>query len=158
MARPWKRAVLPLALLASARLGARRLRPDVPLGPHDVIVPGTPDEVRRRIEAKHRAGNVLVAQDDALVARFGGSTGPFQFHTVELIRFGPEEVTYEHLGGTFLACRERFLLRAEGAGSTRIEHSGVFKLRGGLLGWLLGRLVVKRLFEDYVTRELQTLG
>ncbi|HZU75339.1 MAG TPA: hypothetical protein VFA70_01155 [Dehalococcoidia bacterium] len=121
-------------------------------------MPGTPDELRRRLEAKHRAGNVVVAQHDQIVARFSGRAGPFQFHTVELIRFADREITYEHLGGTFLACRERFVLRPADGGSTRIEHSGVFKLRGGLPGWMLGRLVVKRWFEDYVTRELRTLG
>ena len=143
-------------LLAVGWLLARRLHPDIPLGPHDVVVPGPPDEVRRRIEAKHRSGDVVIAGENAIVARFGGAAGPFAFRTVELIRFGENEVTYEHLGGTFLACHERFLLRPDGDSATRIEHVGVFKLRGGLFGWALGRLVVKRLFEDHVTRELKT--
>lgn len=150
------RPVAALALLLGAWFVARRLSPVVRLGPHDVVVPGHPEDVRQRIEATHRSGNVVAAEQDRLVARFGGRAGPFSFHTVELTRFAPAEITYEHLGGTFLCCRERFVLRAEGADRTRICHDGGFKLRGGLFGWALGRLVVKRLFEDHVTRVLES--
>ena len=152
--RAWP-AGAPVLLLVGVWLAARRFHPDIPLGPHDVVVEGTPADVLQRVERKHRSGHVVVAEGNALVARFSGGAGPFEFQTVELIRFAPSEVTYEHLGGTFLACRERFVLHPEGEGATRIEHSGVFRLRGGLAGWALGRLVVKRLFEDHVTRELQ---
>jgi hypothetical protein len=124
---------------------------------HSVILQGEPDEVMQRIRSTFESGNVLVREPDRLVERFGGKAGRFAFSTVELITFAEREVTFEHLGGTFLGCRERFSVAPAGDQRTELSHEGWFKLRGGLAGWLLAVAVVRRLFVRSVERTMANL-
>ncbi|MFI5266257.1 MAG: hypothetical protein ACHQ7M_02665 [Chloroflexota bacterium] len=139
-----------MPVLVGGWLVAGRFHPAIPMLRHSVILQGAPDAVMRRIRSTFESGNVLVRQPDRLVARFGGKAGRFAFKTVELITFDEREVTFEHLGGTFLGCRERFVVTPRGERQTELSHEGWFKLRGGLAGWLLGVTVVRRLFVRHV--------
>lgn len=109
----------------------------------------------RRIRQHFESGNVLVRDGDRLVARFGGNAGPFGFRTVELITFAVSEVTFEHLGGTFQACWERFAVEPADQGRARLAHEGWFVMRGGLWGWLLGLMAVRRLFVQHVEQAMR---
>lgn len=101
--------------------------------------------------------SVLAAGDDRLVRRFEGTAGRFTYQTVELVRFEPEAVTFEHLSGPFLSCDERFDVRATDGGSA-VTHSGTFRLRGGLWTAALALGPVKRAFEEHVRSHLNELA
>lgn len=63
-------------------------------------------------------------------------------------------MTFDQVDGTFYAGSERFTLTSASPRETHVEHSGSFTMRGGLVGWLLGELVVRRLFEGRVAAEM----
>ena len=108
-----------------------------------------------------RAGlsrSVLVQDADAVVARFAGRAAIFRYETVELIRFSDQGVSFEHLHGPFRHCAERFALVTLDDGSQGLEHGGSFVMRGGMLGWVLGLLVVRRVFDEHVGSHMQALA
>lgn len=100
----------------------------------------------------------MVSAPRTPVEGFDGSAGHLPFMTIELVTFSDGEVGFEHLAGSFHACREKFVLLDEGGGRTRVEHSGTFTMRGGLIGWVAGRLVVRRLFEAHVAEHMRGFG
>ncbi|MFI5269588.1 MAG: hypothetical protein ACHQ7M_19605, partial [Chloroflexota bacterium] len=116
MRAPLRRRCWGVSIAAGAWLAAGRFQPPIPMRRHSVMLQGDPDEVMRRIRTSFESGNVLVHEPDRLVARFEGKAGSFEFGTVELIAFAEREVTFDHLGGTFLACHERFVVAAAGQG------------------------------------------
>ena len=131
-----------------------RIRPSLELRPYSVRVEARPEQLARELrERLGMGGEVLAEGEDSLVARFAGTAGGFRWSTLELVRFTPGRVEFEHLGGAFRSARERFTLRPEGDG-TRLEHTGRFRLPGGLLGWALGLLFVRRLFESHVAEHM----
>src|SRR5690242_12919343 len=131
------------------------MHPRIPMRRHSVVLDGQTDEVMRRIRTHFEAGNVLVREDDRIVDRFGGTEGGLAFHTVELITFAGQEVTFEHLGGTFYGCWERFWVQPAGQAKTELAHEGWFAMRGGLVGWLLGIAIVRRLFVKNVEQAMR---
>ena len=122
---------------------------------HSVLLDGRPDEVMRRVRRHFEDANTLARDGDRLVARFGGDASGLPFHTVELLTFSATEVTFEHLGGTFYGCWERFWVTPAGEDRTELAHAGWFRMRGGLLGWLLGVTLVRRLFLAYVEQAMR---
>ena len=152
-----------LALLARAVLGillwevARTSPRTIVLRPHTVEVRASRERVVARLREKLGSGDLLLASGDAFVARFSGRAGVFRYATVELVTFTPDEVRFEHLGGTFVSCSERFLLR-EAEGRTQLVHLGEFRLRGGLVAWLLAGRAVRSGFEVYVAQQLDALA
>lgn len=157
MRRRTPRAVRAVSLAAGV-LVAATARPSIVLRLHVAVVEGHPREVGDRLRARLESGDVLVSETDALVARFAGRAGHLPFRTIELVTFSDGEVGFEHLAGSFHACREKFVLLDEGGGRTRVEHSGTFTMRGGLIGWVAGRLVVRRLFEAHVAEHMRGFG
>lgn len=147
------------ALVALGAGVSLRFRPAIELRPLAVEAHEEPAELIARMRSSLASGdNVLVTGADALVARFAGRAGPFRYRTVELVTFARDEVRFEHLGGTFDSCHERFAFRRVEGGATRIEHGGAFTIRGGLLGWLVGMLVVRGLFEAHVAAHLRAFA
>ncbi|MDE3076006.1 MAG: hypothetical protein KGJ86_11310 [Chloroflexota bacterium] len=148
------RWALTLAVLAWA--WARRVHAPISIPPHGVSVDGCAGEVLERVWQQFENGpNVVVHGDGRVLARFTGKAGPFSYQTAEVVSRLPDGMSFEHVGGTFYACRETFTVRDVGAGRTRIDHAGTFTMRGGLAGWLLGMLVVRRLFQDHVTEAMR---
>ena len=135
---------------------ARRIHLPIAIAPHSVVTEGLVDDVFDRMRSQFQSNpNVVITDGDRILARFAGRAGPFAFQTAEVISFGDRHITFEHVGGTFLACQETFAFRPEDDGHTRIEHSGSFTMRGGLPGWLLGVVMVRRLFRTHVTDAMQ---
>ncbi|RDI74012.1 hypothetical protein Gocc_2109 [Gaiella occulta] len=126
--------------------------------PYAVVVRGDPEEVARRLRDRLATGEVVVDGVDVLVARFAGEAGPLRYHTTELVTFSDREIAFEHLAGSFHGCHERFRFLDAGGGRTRVEHSGAFTMRGGLLGWILAVVVVRRLFESHVAEHMRGFG
>ncbi len=103
----------------------------------------------------------LTAGEDALacsgsrvVRRFRGSAGRFRYTTVELIDLGGDSLRFKHLRGPFLPCEESIQVEAAAVGC-RLVHTGRFSMRGGLVGWLFGLLLVRPAFEEHVRQHLQ---
>lgn len=145
------------ALLLLGWKAAGKVSPTIPFRPRAVVAPAQPGELVERMRDRLRGADVLVDGGDRLLARFSGRAGPLRYRTLELVTFAPGEVRFDHLGGSFRACSERFAFRGEG-GQTRVEHSGSFTMRGGLLGWALGLLLVRRLFEEHVAGHVESFA
>ncbi len=150
-----------LAFLAGA-IAARALTvgagPPIRLRPHSVRLKGAPEEVVAGLRAQFDAApNVLVRSADSLVATFSGHAGAFRYRTVELVRFSDRRVTFEHLSGPFQSAQESFNLVSLPAGGAVLEHRGHFTMRFGLVGWVFGRLVVRRMFEALVATHMARL-
>ncbi len=111
-------------------------------------------ELRAQVDG---APNVLGRSADSLVATFSGRAGGFRYRTVELVRFKDRRVTFEHLSGPFQSAEESFDLVSLPDGSGALEHRGHFKMRFGLIGWIFGRLVVRRIFEALVAAHMARL-
>ena len=97
---------------------------------------------------------LLCRTDDTAIARFSGQAGLYRFTTTELIRFAADRVEFEHLGGPFRSCLERFVAADNRDGTTTVVHDGVFRMRYGLAGWLVGLAVARPLFETVSERDL----
>ncbi len=155
-----------LGLVLGAIAGAALARavtvasgPPIHLRPHRVQL-GSPAE---RVLADLQSGlesapNVLLRAQDGIVAKFGGKAGRFSYQTVELVRFTDRQVTFEHLRGPFKSCRESIEAIELEDGRNTLEHRGHFVMRGGIAGWLLGRLVVRRLFERLVASHMEGIA
>jgi hypothetical protein len=102
-----------------------------------------------------RAQGAPGADANAAVARFEDRAGIFRYETVELIRFSDQGVTFEHLRGPFRSCIERFEFVLLVDGAYAFEHRGTFVMRGGLLGWLFGVLVIRGVFDRLVASHMQ---
>ncbi len=142
---------VPLAIAAVSW----QIRPVIRLDPHAVEVEADREalvaDIRERLSTN---ADVLLEGPDGIVARFAGRAGVLPYRTLELVRFGPDSVDLEHLGGSFDYASERFSLVAGENGRTRMEHAGEFRMRGGLIGWTFGRLAVKPVFERHVAEHM----
>ncbi len=146
-----------VAVAALATAAATVLRPQVSLREDVVVLPGPPDEVIARLRNRLRSDDRVLAGDEhRAVCRFDGRAGVFPYHTIEVVTFELEAVTFEHLRGPFASCHERFDLSRTGGGSV-LTHSGTFRLRGGLWTWPLAVGPVKRAFEHHVRTHLEQL-
>lgn len=93
---------------------------------------------------------LVIAEDDsAVVAGFSGRAGRFSYRTTEAVRFAADAVRFEHLQGPFAECEELFTVQRT-EDTTTVEHSGHFRMRYGLVGWVLGVFVVRPTFEQHV--------
>lgn len=147
-----------VAGIGLAGVAAAALRPPVRLAEDGVHLPLAPQDVVESFRLRMATGpDVMVAGDDALLRGFSGRAGVFPYRTVEIVRFEPTAITFEHVRGPFAMCFERFDVTVEGAGS-RLKHSGRFILRGGLLTWPLAVGPVKRAFEGHVQRHLEAMA
>ena len=140
-------------------LGSWLVRPSIDLGCDSVAFPGeSPNDIMSRF--RERLGNksdIVAAEQDRMVAHFAGKAGPVPYKTLEIVGFEKQRVSFEHLTGPFLACTEAFEIDGSEEGSS-VTHAGQFTMRGGLLGWVLGRLWVLRLFRQHVKTELEQMA
>jgi hypothetical protein len=134
---------------------ARRLpAPAIALPVHRVRLGRPLPEVLAQLR-EEVAGRAVVREGDAVVARFAGRAGIFRYQTVELVRFSGHTVTFGHLHGPFRTCDEVFEFVPAADGGHTCEHRGTLVMRGGLLGWLLGILVIRGLFGRHVAQHMQ---
>lgn len=151
-----------IAMVAGAAL-ARALTiasgPPIRLRPHRVRVDSPAERVLADLQAgMDSAANVVLRSEDGIVARFGGRAGGFSYRTLELVRFTDRKVSFEHLQGPFKSCMETFDVVELENGHQLLEHRGHFVMRGGIAGWVFGRLMVRRLFEGVVASHMRALG
>lgn len=136
---------------------ASRIRPGLRLRAHRARVAATPERLARELRDRLvSGGDVVVAEEEAMVSRFSGTAGRFRWNTVELVRFRPERIEFEHLGGTFRGTIERFAL-APVEGGTEVSHTGTLRMPGGLLGWAVGLVFARRAFEEHVAEHMDVM-
>lgn len=143
-----------LGILCAAAVARRIPGPPISLSVRRVRLEQTPEQLQAQMRGG-LASRALIQGANAVVAQFEGRAGMFRYETVELIRFSDQGVRFEHLRGPFRSCIERleFVLLADGAYA--LEHRGTFVMRGGLLGWLLGVLVIRGVFDRLVASHMQ---
>lgn len=133
--------------------------PPIQLRPHAIRLDRASENVLADFRAQVvNAPKVLIRSGDSLVATFAGRVGGLRYRTVELVRFSDHQVTFEHLAGPFRSAEERFDVVSLPDGSPALEHRGQFVMRFGLVGWIFGRLVVRRLFEGLVASHMAQLA
>lgn len=133
--------------------------PPIRLRPHTRRLNRAPESVLAELRAQlEDAPNVLVRSGHSLVASFAGRAGAFRYRTVELVRFSDRQITFEHLSGPFRSAQESFEVVSLRDGSPALEHRGQFVMRSGLFGWILGRLVIRRVFERLVEEHMAQLA
>ncbi len=144
------RSITVVAVVAGT-LAATAIAPTVKLKRDEVevAVPSADLMALLRRRFTDSPDDVLALQDDRAVRRFSGRAGPFPYRTVELVTFGPDWITFDHLAGPFSHCHERFTFTDHG-GSTTVAHTGEFRLRGGIWSALLAVGPVRRAFETHV--------
>jgi len=132
--------------------------PPIRLRSHTVALDRAPEEVLARLRAQvEGAPDVLMRSGDSLVATFTGRVGALPYRTVELVQFSERRVTFEHLAGPFRSAQESFDVVTLPDGTPALEHRGQFVMRFGLLGWIFGCLVVRRMFEGLVASHMAQL-
>ncbi len=146
--------LLVLGTLGMVAISRRIPAPPITLPVHRVRLEPSPEAVLAELREDVGA-RALVQDADAVVARFAGRAGIFRYETVELVRFAERSVTFEHLHGPFRRCDERFDFVPVADGGHACEHRGTFVMRGGLLGWLLGILVIRGVFGRHVAQHMQ---
>lgn len=141
-----------------ATLAGMWLRPSVTLRPDRVLIAATPHEIREHLRARFAEGpDVLAATPQRVVRRFAGRAGAFRYRTTELVTFDESAISFSHLAGPFAACDERFDFHLDGE-STALEHTGTFRLRGGVWTWAIFAIPVRRAFEAHVGHHLDQLA
>ena len=90
------------------------------------------------------------------VVEFTTLAGDREFRTVELLSLErPSVIHYRWLEGPLPEVRETIRFVPLDHNRTRLAYSGTFSVGRGLLGWAIGRLRVKRLFDRLVIEHLQ---
>ena len=143
-----------LSILCALALARRIPGPPITLPVRRVRLEQTPEQMKAQMRGG-LASRLLVQDANAAVARFEGRAGIFHYETVELIRFSDQGVMFEHLRGPFRSCIERFEFVPLADGAYALEHRGTFVMRGGLLGWLFGVLVIRGVFDRLVATHMQ---
>ncbi len=153
---------LVLAAIAGAALGRAVTvgsGPPIHLKPQRLQTESSAEQVLADLQAGiESAPHVVLRSKDGIVARFEGKAGPFSYHTVELVRFTDRRLTFEHLRGPFKSSVESIEVVELEDGRSALEHRGQFVMRGGIAGWLLGGLVVRRLFERLVASHMEGIA
>ncbi len=90
------------------------------------------------------------------VVEFRTLAGDREFRTVELLTLErPSVIHYRWLEGPLPEVHETIRFVPLDHNRTRLAYSGRFSVGKGLLGWVIGRLRVKRLFDRLVIEHLQ---
>ena len=97
------------------------------------------------------ASKVLRRSGDGVVVEFKTRVGPLAVTTVEEITLEPPgRLIFRHQEGPLRYAIEEFALD-QVDGGTELEHTGEFIWsRAPLVGWLVGRLLIKRVFERVI--------
>jgi ribosome-associated toxin RatA of RatAB toxin-antitoxin module len=104
------------------------------------------------------SSRVLSRSGNDLVVEFRTQAGRFTVTTTEQVTLDPpERITFQHVKGPFHSAREEFVL-SEAEGGMRLEHNGEFVWsRLPVLGWLVGRFILKRPFERLLEKHMEQL-
>ena len=79
------------------------------------------------------------------------------YRTVEWVTLHePEAIDFEGVEGPLNLLRDRFVLDDVG-GCTRLRYESTFGVRGGVFGWLVGRLRVKPLLAAFMLEHTRKL-
>jgi len=143
-----------LCILCAAAVARRIPGLPITLPVRRVRLEQTPEQMKTQMYTA-LASRALIQGANVVVAQFEGRAGMFRYETVELIRFSEQGVTFEHLRGPFRSCFEWFNFVPLADGAYALEHRGTFVMRGGLLGWLLGILTVRAVFDRLVAAHMQ---
>ena len=108
--------------------------------------------------AGEESSKVISRSGNDLVVEFKTKTGRFTVTTTEHVTLDPpERITFEHIKGPFNSASEIFVLSEAGEGM-RLEHSGEFVWsRLPVVGWLVGRFILKRPFERILVKHMDQL-
>lgn len=132
--------------------------PRIDLDVVTVVVPHPANRVRAEMHRHLRENDGVVAQGpDRLVVEFSGRAGLFDYMTTEEVRLTPRGAMFRHLEGPFRTCRETIDIDPRGQLSV-VTHRGHLVMNGGLVGWLFGVLVIRKLFTQQVSEHLQELA
>jgi hypothetical protein len=89
------------------------------------------------------------------VVEFTTAVGDREFRTVELLTLDrPRAIHYRWLEGPLPEVRETIQFVALGDHKTRLVYHGSFSFGRGPLGWVIGRVRIRPLFERLVAEHL----
>lgn len=102
------------------------------------------------------AGRCLEKRSDTeWVVEFVTEAGDREVRTVELLTLDrPRSIHYRWLEGPLTEVKETMRFASADVDKTKLSYSGAFSVGRGPLGWLIGRLRVKPLFDRLVQEHL----
>ena len=90
------------------------------------------------------------------VVEFVTPAGDREIRTLELVRLEPPTaIHYRWLEGPLSEVEETIRFVDVNGATTKLTYSGSFSVRPGPIGWLIGRLRVRPLFDRLVSEHLQ---
>ena len=137
----------------------------VRLAPHKVTIEAPRELVYQMLSSfgsgrlngsEGESSRVISRSGNDIVAEFKTRSGLVTITTVEQVALDPPaRISFEHIEGPFHQSREEFVL-SDVDGSTELSHRGEFVWsRAPVVGWLVGRLVLKWLYERVLTRHME---
>ena len=114
---------------------------------------------RGKLQGDNAEWSRLVSRDgNSIVAEFKTKSGLFSYITLEQVSLDPpNRITFEHLEGPLQYAHEEFVF-VDVEGDTELTHSGEFIWhRFPVIGWLMGRLYVKPMFERLLKRHMEEI-
>ena len=114
---------------------------------------------RGRLKGDSSESSRIISRDgNNIVAEFRTRSGLFTYTTIEQVTVEPpERITFVHLKGPLQYAQEEFLF-SDVDGDTVLVHSGEFTWhRFPLIGWLVGRLYVKPMFERVLQKHMHQI-
>jgi hypothetical protein len=150
--------VLGIGVGAAMMASVMPVRPPVRLG--RVVVPAdVPVEtLRQRLIDRLDQADVVARGDGVTIAAFQGRAGPFPYHTLEEVRATPDGVTFRHLRGPLPRVEETIAVTPTGPRTASLVHTGTVEVRGGLVGWIFGVLVVRPVFDAHARSHLAQIA
>ena len=104
------------------------------------------------------SSKVILRNGNDIIAEFRTKAGLRTYVTLEQVTLDPpERIAFKHLNGPLVCVEEEFLLK-EVDGGTELVHQGEFEWkRIPILGYLVGRLYVKWMFERLMVKHMEEL-
>ena len=104
------------------------------------------------------SSRVISRDGNNIVAEFRTRSGLFTYTTIEQVTLEPPgRITFVHLKSPLQYAQEEFLFNDVDSG-TEMVHSGEFTWhRFPLIGWLVGRLYVKPMFERVLQKHMHQI-
>ena len=139
----------------------------VRLEPHTVTIDAPRELVYQKMSSFGRgrlkgddgeSSRVLSRSGNDVVAEFKTRSGLLTITTVERVTLEPpRRLSFEHIKGPFNRAREEFTLE-DMDGGTELRHTGEFVWsRLPVLGWLVGRLILKRPYERVLVKHMERI-
>lgn len=119
----------------------------------DVVIDAHPELCFEVVAA---AGRRLEKRSDTeWLVEFVTAAGGREIRTVELLTLErPNAIHYRWIEGPLPEVTETISFDALDGGKTKLTYSGTFRVGWGPLGWLIGRLRVKPLYDRAVNEHL----